>query len=357
MHSGTIGSSTASQSNAVSPTSGPVNSAHSSAHTADPLVHVNNLKKVYRSGMLGQRRIDALRGVSLEVYPGEVFGLLGPNGAGKTTLIKVLLGIIRRSGGVATVLGKPAGSAASRRRIGYLPENLRVERHHTARTALRFYGRLSNLSGAKLEKKIDSLIEQVGLSGRDREPIKRFSKGMAQRLGLAQALLHDPDLLILDEPTDGLDPVGRLDVRNLMRDLADQGKGVMMNSHILQEVELVCDRVAIMTHGTMRSLGSINDLTEATKFGLLLIHVPSNQVPLAIESLREIGQAIEQPASSRDSIPLLIEVHDQHQTDRCVDLLRAAGISLSRLEIKRPSLEDIFLGIVRDNHEEPYRPN
>lgn len=321
----------------------------SSVASAGPLVSVENLRKVYRSGLTGRRRIEALRGVSLEVRPGEVFGLLGPNGAGKTTLIKVLLGIIRRSGGNASVLGLPAGSAASRRKIGYLPENLRVERHHTARTALRFYGRLSNLSGNALEKKIDSLIEQVGLKGRDREPIKRFSKGMNQRLGLAQALLHDPDLLILDEPTDGLDPVGRLDVRNLMRQLADEGKGVMMNSHILQEVELVCDRVAIMTHGTMRSLGSINDLTEVSKFGMLQIHVPNDQVPAAIEALRKVGEATQQPATSRESIPISLEVHDQQQTDHCIDLLRTAGISLSRLEIKRPSLEDIFLGIVRDH--------
>lgn len=315
----------------------------------DTLISVENLRKTYRSGITGRRRIEALRGVTLQVRPGEVFGLLGPNGAGKTTLIKVLLGIIRRSGGDASVLGKPAGSSASRRRIGYLPENLRVERHHSARSALRFYGQLSNLSGADLEKKIDALIEQVGLQGRDREPVKGFSKGMNQRLGLAQALLHDPDLLILDEPTDGLDPVGRLDVRNLMRRLADEGKGVMMNSHILQEVELVCDRVAIMTHGTLRSLGSISDLTEATRFGALQIHVSPEQSDAALEALTELGEPAVQPMISRDSVPILIEVQDQAQTDRCVDLLRAAGVSLTRMEVKRPSLEDIFLGIVRDN--------
>jgi ABC-2 type transport system ATP-binding protein len=319
------------------------------APALESLVRVENLKKTYRSGLTGRRRIEALRGVTLEVRPGEVFGLLGPNGAGKTTLIKVLLGIIRRSGGKAAVLGQPAGSSASRRRIGYLPENLRVERHHTARSALRFYGRLSNLSGSDLEHRIDRLIEQVGLRGRDREPVKRFSKGMNQRLGLAQALLHDPDLLILDEPTDGLDPEGRLDVRNLMRRLADDGKGVMMNSHILQEVELVCDRVAIMTHGTLRSLGSIDELTEATRFGTLQIHVAPAQSDAALEALAAFGQPEIQPMVSRDAVPLLIEVADQEQTDRAIDALRQAGVSICRLEIKRPSLEDIFLGIVRDH--------
>ena len=312
------------------------------------LVTVEDVRKTYSSGVFSRKRIEALRGVTLEVHPGEVFGLLGPNGAGKTTLIKILLGIIRRTGGKASVLGLPAGSAGSRRRIGYLPENLRVERHHTARTALKFYGRLSNLHGAQLEKKIDMLIEQVGLKGRDRESVKRFSKGMNQRLGLAQALLHDPDLLILDEPTDGLDPVGRRDVRNLVRRLADEGKGVMMNSHILQEVELVCDRVAIMTHGTLRSLGSIHELTDATRFGVLILHVPSGQADEAVNALRPLGQPQLDSAMYRDSVPIHIEVQDQAQTDACVDAIRGAGISLARLEIKRPSLEDIFLGIVHD---------
>jgi ABC-2 type transport system ATP-binding protein len=317
-----------------------------------PVIDVQELKKTYRSGIFTSKNVEALRGVSLQVTRGEVFGLLGPNGAGKTTLIKVLLGIIRRSAGRATVLGQPAGSTASRRRIGYLPENLRVERHHTARTALRFYGRLSNLSGAPLHRRIDELIELVGLKGRENENVRRFSKGMNQRLGLAQALLHDPDLLILDEPTDGLDPVGRADVRKLLRRLVDEGKSVMMNSHILQEVELVCDRVAIMTHGILRSLGSIDDLTEATRFGTLVIHVPADQVAAAQQSLSVLGEPVINVSQSRDTVPLAIEVHSQEDTDRCVDSLREGGISLVRLEIKRPSLEDIFLGIVQANPEE-----
>ena len=318
-----------------------------------PIIETDNLKKTYRSGLFSRKNVDALRGVSLHVNAGEVFGLLGPNGAGKTTLIKVLLGIVRRSGGKATILGNAAGSVASRRRIGYLPENLRVERHHTARTALRFYGRLSNLSGSVMEKRIDELIEMVGLKGRDNEAIRRFSKGMNQRLGLAQALLHDPDLLILDEPTDGLDPVGRSDVRNLLRRLGDEGKSVMMNSHILQEVELVCDRVAIMTHGTLRSLGSIDELTEATRFGKLVIHIPAEQQEQAQQALSENGPVSVEPAVSRDTVPLSVDVEDQGETDQCIDRLRGAGVSLVRLEIKRPSLEDIFLGIVREGGASP----
>jgi ABC-2 type transport system ATP-binding protein len=170
---------------------------------------------------------------------------------------------------------------------------------------------------------------------------------MNQRLGLAQALMNDPDLLILDEPTDGLDPVGRSDVRQLLRRLGDEGKGVLMNSHILQEVELVCDRVAIMTHGTLRSLGSIEDLTEASKFGTLLVHVPSEQVAAACDALAPLGTAAIEATVNRESIPISLEVPDQATTDRCIDALRAATISISRLEIKRPSLEDIFLHTVK----------
>lgn len=325
--------------------------------TSDAVVTVTDLKKTYRSGLFSRNNIRALKGVSLEVRRGEVFGLLGPNGAGKTTLVKVLLGIIRRSSGQASVLGNAAGSVASRQRIGYLPENLRVERHHTARSALRFYGKLSKLSGAELEKKIDSLLEMVGLRDRDREPVKRFSKGMNQRLGLAQALLNDPDLLILDEPTDGLDPVGRADVRNLLRRLGDEGKSVMMNSHILQEVELVCDRVAIMTHGTLRSLGSIDELTDASRFGTLIIHVNEKDREAALAALSPLGTPSIDVSLTRETIPVALDVASQVETDACVDALRGANVSISRLEIKRPSLEDIFLSVVRTHHaDSPEQP-
>ncbi|WP_235935084.1 ABC transporter ATP-binding protein [Candidatus Laterigemmans baculatus] len=344
--------------------------------SAEPLIKVHELRKTYRSGWTSRRRVEALRGVSLEVLPGEVFGLLGPNGAGKTTLIKVLLGIVRSSGGRASVLGQPAGSVASRRRIGYLPENLRIERHHTARSALAFYGRLSDLSGAALQRRIDSLLELVGLEGRDREPVSRFSKGMGQRLGLAQALLNDPELLILDEPTDGLDPVGRADVRKLLRRLGDEGKSVLMNSHILQEVELVCDRVAIMTHGTLRSLGRIDELTPATPRGTatarssLHIQVASEQTRLALDALSSPNSLSSQtPATALQSlpafrpvlgqptrhgtVPITLEVEDQAATDHCVDRLRDADVSILRLEVRRPSLEDVFLEIVRSDPEAP----
>ena len=212
--------------------------------TSEPVIQVAGLKKTYRSGILGRRRLHALQGVDLEVPKGSIYGLLGPNGAGKTTLIKILLGIVRKSDGGATVLGQPAGRLAARRRIGYLPENHRIPRHLTGRTALEYYGALSGLSVGEIRRRMPELLDRVGLAGREKESVAGYSKGMQQRLGLAQAMLHQPDLIVLDEPTDGVDPVGRKEIREVLRSLADEGATIFLNSHLLQEIELVCERVA-----------------------------------------------------------------------------------------------------------------
>ena len=197
------------------------------AGTDEPIVDVRELQKTYGGwGFGSKRQVQALRGISLQARPGEVFGLLGPNGAGKTTLIKTLLGVIKPSSGTASLFGIPVGSALARARVGYLPESLRVDKHHTARSALRYYGRLSRMDSTSIQSRSDELLELVGLDGRDNESVRRFSKGMYQRLGLAQALMHDPDLLLLDEPTDGLDPVGRNDVRLVIQRLRDLGKTI-----------------------------------------------------------------------------------------------------------------------------------
>ena len=218
-------------------------------------IDVQKLQKQYRDGWIVPRRFNALKGIDLGVRRGEVFGLLGPNGAGKTTLIKILLGIVKSTGGQAFLLGEPAGTKSARRRIGYLPENLNFPSHQTAKRAMEFFGRLSSVPERVIKTKSSELLELVGLAGREKELVRKYSKGMRQRLGLAQAMLHDPELLILDEPTDGLDPVGRSQIRKLINELRDQGKTVFLNSHILQEVELVCDRVAILAGGQLQGIG------------------------------------------------------------------------------------------------------
>lgn len=223
------------------------------------VIEVEGLRKTYREGWIRRRSLEVLKGLSFTVGAGEIFGLLGPNGAGKTTFIKILLGIVRASGGRATLLGHAAGSRRGRSQVGYLPENLRIARHHTGHTALDYYGWLSGLPLSVIRARSPELLQLVGLAQRAGDPVSKYSKGMLQRLGLAQALLHDPQLVILDEPTDGLDPVGRSHVRNVLQQLKQRGKTVFVNSHILQEVEVICDRVAILDKGLLRYVGPVHE--------------------------------------------------------------------------------------------------
>ena len=347
---------------------------------SDPIVAIEALRKTYGGRRLRSRRsVEALRGVSLQAFPGEVFGLLGPNGAGKTTLIKTLLGVVRPSGGTASLFGLPVGNVLARQRIGYLPESLRIDRHHTARSALRYYGRMSLMDSASIQRRSDELLDLVGLSGRDRESVRRFSKGMYQRLGLAQALMHGPDLLILDEPTDGLDPVGRSDVRRIIQQLRDAGKTIFLNSHLLQEAELICTRVAIMSRGQLKGIGTPDELAGKGQGQTVHIEVTRSQPASAVCTNAGGGQPLpttSDPLASDiaelhhclESVPLepltikplgsiqsfgspsrlQIETHanEQAQIDAVVDILRQRHFSIIDLRVHRPSLEDTFLRLV-----------
>ncbi len=322
--------------------------------TDAPIVHVENVAKCYSKWSLrGSRRVHALKGISLSASRGEVFGLLGPNGAGKTTLVKVLLGVVRPTSGKASVFERAAGSKFARSKIGYLPETLRVDRHHTARSALSFYGRLGNMTKKQIDKRSDELLELVGLHGRDKEPLKRFSKGMNQRLGLAQALIHDPDLLVLDEPTDGLDPVGRSEVRKVIERLSAAGKTIFLNSHILQEVEVVCTRVAVLANGEIRGSGTIADLAGKQDSDVVLLDVcfenevaAKQFVEVASDSHPDLCLSLDPNGSPRGTHRISGKVNQQHSVDQIVDLVRAGGVSITRLDVKRPSLEDTFMKLV-----------
>ena len=208
------------------------------------VIETKDLRKTYG-------RIEALKGVSLRVEKGQIYGLLGQNGAGKTTLIKVLLGIVQLSQGEAELLGMPAGDVNARRKVGYLPEDHAFPGYHTAYSLMDFYGSLYGVPAAERKRRIPETLEQVGIAGRMHYKIKTYSKGMKQRLGIAQALMHNPDLIILDEPTDGVDPMGRREIRDLMNELKEQGHTIFLNSHLLGEVELICDRVAILQQGKL----------------------------------------------------------------------------------------------------------
>jgi ABC-2 type transport system ATP-binding protein len=241
----------------------------------EPVIELRGLTKRYP--LAWKRKVlRALDALDLTVYRGEVFGLLGPNGSGKSTTMKLILGLIRPSGGEATIFGHRAGSLAARRRLGFLPENPYFYKFLRGDETLRFYGRLSGLRGPALERRIDELIELVGLgAGGVRErPLSGYSKGMLQRIGLAQALLHDPDLILLDEPTAGVDPLGAHDIKQLIRRLRERGKTIVFSSHLLEEVEAVADRVAILhlgkkvMEGPLSELLQIPDHTEITVRGL-----------------------------------------------------------------------------------------
>ena len=315
----------------------------------DASIEVRDLRKSYRNGLF-RKRFEALKGVSFNVDRGEIFGLLGPNGAGKTTLVKVLLGIVRRSGGAAMLLNRPAGNRTSRIRVGYLPENLRIAYHHTAYTALEYYGKLSGLSMKDIKARRGELLESVGLADRTRESVKKYSKGMLQRLGLCQALMHDPEVLILDEPTDGLDPVGRSHVRNVLNDLKGRGKTIFLNSHILQEVELVCDRVDILDKGIVKALGTVEEIAPDQSEGVELeLTVAGEKV--SIQSTLGTRPATHWESNGDGQHRFRIRMKDQAAVDACIDELRNSGISIVTLARRRLTLEDAFLRLFAEKAE------
>ncbi len=316
-----------------------------------PVIQVQELRKTYRTGWFGRRRIDALKGLTLAVHPGEIFGLLGPNGAGKTTFIKILLGIARKTAGQAALLGHRAGERRSRREVGYLPENLRIPRYHNAISALDFYGQLSGMAPSEIRMRGAQLLETVGLKDRARDNIAQYSKGMLQRLGLAQALLHRPRLLILDEPTDGLDPVGRAQVRGLLQQFKADGHTVFLNSHILQEVELICDRVAILDRGLVRFVGPVHELTKQLNEGqarniILTAELQCDAAQLESQLASWTVQSC-QPNGLRQ-YQVVVQLAEQSDLDRFVDELRSAKISILQLTRKRVTLEDAFLSLLAE---------
>lgn len=283
-------------------------------------------------------RIEALKGVSLKVDRGEIFGLLGQNGAGKTTLIKVLLGITSSTEGEANLLGEPAGRTAVRQRVGYLPEDHRFPDYHTGYSLLDFYGALLNVPGGVRRKRIPEVLEMVGLAGRMHYKIRTYSKGMKQRVGLAQALMHNPEVIFLDEPTDGVDPVGRREIRGIMTQLKQQGTTIFLNSHLLGEVELICDRVAILQRGELVREGDIATLTRQR--GLFVVGLAPGQT-LPRDAVTGLGYTV---AKSGDLWE--VGLMDDQTIDPLVDLIRAQGLNLRHLVEKRQTLEELFVATV-----------
>lgn len=305
-------------------------------------ISVSDLSKTYHTGLFGTASVRALDGVSLDVPAGSIFGLLGPNGAGKTTLVKILLGLVHPSGGDASLFGQPARQPRARERIGFLPENHRFPGFLTAEQTLHVYGRLANVPAYSRTNQVAALLERVGLAERAETKIKTFSKGMLQRLGLAQALLSDPDLLFLDEPTSGVDPVGRRTIRDLVLELREAGKTVFLNSHLLSEVEKVCTQVAILRDGELVRKGTIEELTAVDRvYDLVTTPIP--------DRLLETLPIDASPAASPTDPALdQYRAHAENRSDlnTLLDHLRSADVEIESITPLRRSLEDYFIDVV-----------
>jgi ABC-2 type transport system ATP-binding protein len=296
-----------------------------------PAIETRDLRKDYGP-------VQALKGVSIRVEPGEIYGLLGQNGAGKTTLIKILLGIVHKTAGSADLLGRPAGTVAVRQQVGYLPEDHRFPEYHTGYSLMDFYGQLYGMPRADRRRKIPEMLEVVGIKARMDYRIRTYSKGMKQRLGIAQALFHDPAVVFLDEPTDGVDPVGRREIRDLMQQLKERGKTVFLNSHLLGEVEQVCDRVAILQRGSLARQGTVADLTR--QVGRFVVGLaPGQEFPA--DEVARLGYAVE-PVGARVEVTL----PDGKGIDPVLGLLHARGLNLRHLVEKKQTLEDVFVAMV-----------
>jgi len=286
----------------------------------DIVVETRNLTKVYRD-FWGRQKVRALKALDLTVRRGEVFGLLGPNGSGKTTTMKLLLGLLFPTSGEAVMLGKAATDVGKNAKIGYLPEESYLYRFLNAEETLDFYGRLFSMSGAVRRQRVSQLISQVGLESAKKRQLREYSKGMARRLGLAQALINDPELILLDEPTSGLDPIGTRHMKNMILDLKQRGKTVIMSSHLLADVQDVCDRIGILHQGELKELGRVEDLLKV-----------SDQTEIRVSGLSE---------EAKSRITKIIEEDE----------------SAKLVSIGNPTttLEELFLRIIEESEARPGR--
>ncbi|HSK91192.1 MAG TPA: ABC transporter ATP-binding protein [Euzebyales bacterium] len=298
---------------------------------ADAAVTARGLRKHYG-------RHVALAGLDLDVEPGQVVGLLGPNGAGKTTTVKILTGLVRATGGSATLFGVPVSDPAARRRLGYLPEHFRFPEWLTGLELLRYHARLAGHDPRRDGALLHALLERVGLAGRGDERIRAYSKGMTQRLGLAQALVGRPDLVLLDEPTSAMDPLGRREIRDLIIGLARDGVAVLLNSHLLSEVELVCDHVIVIDRGRVLRSGTLDEVRSSS----LEVRITLDRVDQRVRDLLgTYGRVI-----AADDHEVLLGTDDPEVVPRLAADLVQSGAQLRALVPLQRSLEDAFIGLV-----------
>ncbi len=300
-------------------------------------IRIEELTKDYAIGFWRRRSYRALDSLTLDISSGEVFGFLGPNGAGKTTTLKLLMQLIFPTSGRAEILGRPVGDISARRRIGYLPENPSFYDYLTAEELLGYFGDLFGYSGADRRKRVAALLDRVGIGAERRLQLRKFSKGMLQRVGIAQALMNDPEVIFLDEPMSGLDPLGRRDVRQLILELRDQGRTVFFSSHILADAEALCRRVAVVAGGRLAASGTLADILAFQVHGWEL--VMSGVSPDMVSRLKPAVRRATEISPGRYSFELSLD----QPPDRILAELTAAGASLVSLNPMRDTLEDFFM--------------
>ena len=303
---------------------------------SDYAIETSDLAKVYRSRWK-RREVRAVDGISLNVPRGTTFGLLGPNGAGKTTFVKMLLSAVCPTRGNALIFGRNAREPEARRPIGYLPENHRFPTYFTGSGMLDFYAALSGMESGERRKRIPEMLELVGLEQWGSVRIGKYSKGMLQRLGLAQALIHSPSMLILDEPTDGVDPVGRMHIREVLTRCEEKGVTIFINSHLLAEVELFCREVAILDKGKVALSGKMHDLTSGKGYRLTVGETPE----AVVEALRAKATSV----ASRNGF-VDFQFATRQSANEAVDLLRAQRCEIESLAPTTSTLEEVFVRTV-----------
>jgi ABC-2 type transport system ATP-binding protein len=300
-------------------------------------IEVKELEKTYRTPFR-RRKVEALRKVSFSVERGQIFGFVGPNGAGKTTTIRTLMGLIRPTGGSATILGRPIGDRDARFRVGFLPESPYFYDYLTVGELCDLAGRLFGVPADVRRKRADELIERVGLGRARTQNLKKFSKGMLQRAGLAQALMNDPEIVVLDEPMSGLDPIGRKEVRDLILELRDRGKTVFFSTHILTDVETLADRVAIVARGSLQSEGTPAELVQRTVLGIeVTLRMPAGD---AFDALVSDTKA-DKPRRTGDLVSLVLPA--DADVDAFLARARDAGAKTISVVPRHETLEDLFM--------------
>lgn len=314
-------------------------------------IEASELTKDYGNGR-------GCRAVTIQVKEGEAFGFLGPNGAGKSTFVKMLVGLIRPSSGTAALFGEPIGSIGAKRMIGYLPELYRYQEWLTGEEVIRLHARLCGVEPAEAKRQIPLLLDEVGIGARGRDRVKHYSKGMQQRLGLACALVNDPKIVFLDEPSSALDPLGRSDVRRILQRLKAQGKTLFLNSHLLEDVEVICDRVALFNNGQVLHTGSVSDvLQEKTRWHFRV----GGFTPLLLQWFRDATQLpvsrVELPVpEGSDTVWLAAELEDEEQAGWLNALMIEQGLTLYEVTKAKTRLEEWFVSAVSGLSHRGERP-